>query len=359
MCSNKHKTTFDLFDNYSFTDNRYYPEQQQNNNRMNKPNNYNTPFYRDSDEGSPTDIKFINSSSSINSIFDTPGPTPSFAQTTTITPVISRNDIKPLTELEFSSIISNKLTQHQSQQSQQEKLVIILVGLPASGKSTTCHQLKQFINKTTPYKPEVFNAGDVRRRNSISFNDSDFFSPNNQEGKEARELYATITVNSLIQSLNSNIIDVGFLDATNTTLERRQRMMKTIKQEAIGNVKIVIFDIQCNDSRLLNFNINEKADNNDYKGKEYKSAIEDFKKRTQHYYKVYQPILEQELNNQPSLAMYMKVVNAGESFEFNHVDPKFKQNSHWFKILSEFKDSYYETEGKRYLDLVNKWYEKR
>ena len=38
-----------------------------------------------------------------------------------------------------------------------------------------------------------------------------------------RELYATITVNNLINDLQSNVIDVGFLDATNTTLERRQK----------------------------------------------------------------------------------------------------------------------------------------
>lgn len=342
--------------NSSFIDRKHIdqPKKLYLNQAISNAQRQQSQVFSDLEEGSPTDMKFINSSSSISSLFDSPCPANSISQTTTITPVISRTEFKPLSEFEFSSIITNKLNQHQQEQ-QQEKLVIILVGLPASGKSTICHQLKSYVNDTTIYRAEVFNAGDVRRRNSTNFNDSDFFNPSNRQGKEARELYATITANNLIDSLTSDIVDVGFLDATNTTVERRQRMIDTIRREANENIKIVIFDIQCNDSRLLNFNVTRKADNNDYKGRDYKSAIADFKKRAQHYYKVYQPITKDELDDL-HIDMYMKIVNAGETFDFSHVDNKFKQDCHWFKILQDFKDTYYEREGKRYLDLVEKWY---
>ncbi|EGW35262.1 uncharacterized protein SPAPADRAFT_58473 [Spathaspora passalidarum NRRL Y-27907] len=340
--------TFDLFSpNYSPFESTFMSEHKHMIDSDLSPTDYSG--------ASPVDIRVTNSETSINSLFDAPNTLPS---TTTITPVVSKTDFKPLTEFEFSSIINTKLNIQQQLQKNipqtDEKLVVILVGLPASGKSTICTQLKNFINKSTIYQAQIFNAGDVRRRNSC-FNDAAFFDPSNEQGKKDRELYATITVSNLINSLNNNAIQVGFLDATNTTVDRRKRMIDTVMKEAKGNVKVIIFDVQCNDAKYLNFNINGKAGNNDYRGTDYSAAIADFKKRTEHYIKMYQPVTQEELQNLP-LALYMKVVNAGETFDLANVEPEFQADSYWYKILNEFKEHYYENEGRRYKQAVDRWY---
>ena len=62
----------------------------------------------------------------------------------------------------------------------------MLVGLPASGKSTICKQFQEFINENSEYNAQIYNAGDVRRRRSASeFNDAQFFDPNNEQGKRS------------------------------------------------------------------------------------------------------------------------------------------------------------------------------
>ncbi|KAG2731511.1 hypothetical protein G9P44_005098 [Scheffersomyces stipitis] len=316
---------------------------------------------------STSDMKLIDSTSSINSLFDNVGNSYSKNTTTATSPVISRVDsnffssgtnsaansfanpylVPRLSPLEFTSLVNEKLI------SQHEKLVIMLSGLPASGKSTISRQLKNYINATSNFTAEIYNAGNVRRMNK-SFDNSDYFKPDNVQGKIDREKYADITVNNLINDLNSNVIQVGFLDATNTTIERRKRMMDIISKNTT-NTWVAIMDVQCTSKRFINFNISGKAHNNDYKGRNYAEAVRDFKKRSEHYYKVFEPITSEELELYP-LAVYLKIVNCGESFELKNVDPGFKEYSQLYKVISEFASQYYENEGKRYTEAVDAFY---
>jgi len=307
----------------------------------------------------------VDSTSSVNSLFDNVTNTHQYSRSTTTStsPILSRNQLSywntnsftnpsslsKLTESEFSSLVNQKLLQSQ----QPEKLIIMLSGLPASGKSTTSKQLKKYINDHTKFTAEIYNAGNVRRMNK-NFDNSDFFDPNNVQGKLDRELYADITINNLIHDLNSNVIQVGFLDATNTTVARRQRMM-SIMAKNTTNTWIAIMDVECNDKKLLHFNINGKAHNKDYQNKNYIESIKDFNLRTKHYYKVFEPITCTELQGYP-ISIYMKVINGGETFKFSSIDPEFEESLALFTVLSDFCSKYFEMEGKRYFEAVDAFY---
>lgn len=113
-------------------------------------------------------------------------------------------------------------------------------------------------------------------------------------------------------------------------------------------------EVQCNDDRLLNFNINGKAHNLDYKEKNYLSSISDFKLRSEHYYKIYEPITTEELKSYP-ISMYLKVVNGGEFLENSLVDEEFQEEEIFDKIRA-FEMDYFESEGKRYYEAVDAFY---
>ncbi|CAN3374324.1 hypothetical protein DIRU0_D13828 [Diutina rugosa] len=226
------------------------------------------------------------------------------------------------------------------------KIIFMLVGLPASGKSTICKQLNRYFNKHH-FTSGIYNAGDVRRQ-LVSFENSDFFDPNNAAGQREREHFADITVNNLVRDLNSGDIQIGFLDATNTTIMRRKRMVHKLVDE-VDNPKIVVMNIQCNQPELVNFNIACKTKNADYAERDYEEAINDFKQRSLHYIHMYEPITPRELVNYP-IDLYIDYQNGGEVFDlnrFDHLNPKF------MALMTKFKDSYEEKFGREYLKRVN------
>lgn len=291
------------------------------------------------------------SNTSIDSLFDN-----STMSSTIPTPILSRSESQSTectdgdSNLEYAfSHLDERLRGlvHMS-----EKLIIMMVGLPASGKSTLCKQLNNYFNDKTEYLSKIYNAGDVRRKNSV-FNNSDFFNPNYEQGRLDRELYADINASNLLKDLRSNRVSIGFLDATNTTIDRRRRMMETIRKSSM-KTNVIIMDVQCLDDKLLNFNINGKAHNLDYQDRDYTTSIMDFKMRTEHYYKVYQPITTAELQSYP-LQMYIKVVNGGQIFESNLLEKGFG-GCKMYDELSSFISGYYHNEGKRYMEAAKLFY---
>ncbi|KAI5964876.1 uncharacterized protein KGF55_001947 [Candida pseudojiufengensis] len=330
-----------------------------------------------------------NSSSSINSIFDEIKNLNLQTQsnTSTITPIISRNgSIKQnnnfkLTKTktkdeEFLKILNSKLNNLSNIQTQSEetqinlnsKLVVLLVGLPASGKSTICKQFQSYINLKTNYKSKIYNAGNIRRlSNNFQKINSNFFNPENKENLTKREEYAFICINNLIEDLSNNEINIGFFDATNTTIERRNKLINKI-HSTTTNTKIIIFDIKCENQNLLEYNIlNGKLNNLDYCFENDKTkALKDFKKRIDYYMKVYQPITTNEIENyNGKINGYVCLINGCEeeensnSFEITELKDDDKNDNDWyFDLLYEFKESYMKNYGDDYFKNYNEWKQK-
>lgn len=234
------------------------------------------------------------------------------------------------------------------------KICVILVGLPASGKSTMAHKVCQYLNGID-LKSHIYNAGDIRRIVKDSFNDSNYFSPDNLEAKEEREKFALMAIENLIEDLKNDVINVGFLDATNTTIKRREFMINYLKQNGIN---VVIMNVECNNEKLLNYNINSKANNADYKGRDYESAISDFRERTKHYYKIYEPISEQELKNyHDSVILYIKILNCGETFQFmDDFSSSKNSNVNIVNYFKSFATNYLNEDNGKYFEAVKSFY---
>lgn len=226
------------------------------------------------------------------------------------------------------------------------KIIFMLVGLPASGKLTICKQLNRFFSKHH-FKLGIYNAGDVRRQ-MVLFENSEFFNPDNVAGQRERELFADVTVDNLIKDLNLQRVQIGFLDATNTTKTRRRRMVNRLVQD-VSKPTIVVMDIQCNQPHMVNFNIACKTKNADYENRDYEDAIADFKQRTVHYIHMYEPVTLGELINYP-IDLYVNYQNGGEVFDINRFD---SIPVRFMTLLMKFKEGYEEKYGREYLKRVN------
>lgn len=176
------------------------------------------------------------------------------------------------------------------------KLVIVMVGLPATGKSFITNKLSRYLNFSM-YYCKVFNVGNTRRQfakeHNISDQDSKFFDPGNNEFSKLRDKWAMDTLDQLLDYLLEGPGSVGIFDATNTTKERRKHVYDKI-HERNPHLKVLFLESVCSNKAVVERNIQLKLFGPDYKGKDPESSLKDFRERLSNYMKAYEPLEDSE-----------------------------------------------------------------
>ncbi|KAG5515088.1 hypothetical protein RHGRI_036207 [Rhododendron griersonianum] len=182
-------------------------------------------------------------------------------------------------------------------------LAIVLVGLPARGKTFTAAKLTRYL-RWLGHDTKHFNVGKVIYvilviilhtfegliTTHFCVQAADFFRADNPEGKEARNEVAALAMDDMIAWMQEGG-QVGIFDATNSTRERRNMLMKM----AEGKCKIIFLETICNDERIIERNIRLKIQQSpDYAEEpDYEAGYQDFKMRLDNYEKVvYEPVQE-------------------------------------------------------------------
>lgn len=310
---------------------------------------------------------------------------------------------------------NNVLTTTPQEEIAYSKWCLILVGLPASGKSSIVNHLILKIKKELPnLRADTFNAGNFRRNLTTLHQSANFFDFNNKEAKKQRDLFASLALDHLLNSLANDSLDIGIFDATNSTIERREKIIRSIEEKEIsskGKVKIhkVILHVQIDDEKLLNYNIEGKTKNQDYNDQEHDVARGDFIKRLNMYRSAFEDISKEELDHYN--CMYIGITNAKvvelyepshkeeeeedllsddvtirgfdeqphtpdhheepqQQYNQNHQNPLFDHQDHnvqdkidhndeIYVELVNFAKSYYRDFGKAYNDCVNHWHQSK
>ncbi|TEA22679.1 6-phosphofructo-2-kinase 1 [Colletotrichum sidae] len=230
------------------------------------------------------------------------------------------------------------------------KLVIIMVGLPARGKSYITKKVQRYLS-WQQYNSRIFNVGNRRRvaagmaspmkspmkspwspsprkfdsptqAASILLNgrpaqgakeptelnlnvaessessegmdqSAKFFDPTNETASKIREQVALDTLDELLDYLLNQGGSVGILDATNSTIHRRQLLVDRIKERE-PKLGILFIESICRDQNLLEANMRLKLSGPDYKDKDPHQSLADFKKRVSAYESAYVPIGDYE-----------------------------------------------------------------
>lgn len=178
-----------------------------------------------------------------------------------------------------------------------QKTVVIMVGLPARGKSFFSSKLGQYLG-WLGHRARVFNAG-VYRRNMLGVESarSDFFDPRMRKFREERERIARACFSDLAMWLAAEG-DVAIYDATNVTALRREYL---IAECARHGFDLLFVEVRCDDTALLARIVEEKvAYSPDYAGVDAGAAKEDFLRRVAHYESIYEPLNK----NTPHITLY-------------------------------------------------------
>lgn len=196
-----------------------------------------------------------------------------------------------------------------------ERLVVVMIGLPARGKSYLANKLVRYLN-WLQINSRIFNVGSTRREKSkvgpdnepLPDQDASFFSPENKSSFQLREQWAHQTLDSLLDYLLLSDGCVGIFDATNTTVKRRKMVMDTIKKRS-SSLKVVFLESICNDPQLIDDNVNLKLKGPDYKDQNPVLAKRDFLGRLRNYEKVYETISKSEEMNKDF--QYIQMIDVG------------------------------------------------
>ncbi|KAI0025733.1 6-phosphofructo-2-kinase [Xylariomycetidae sp. FL0641] len=243
------------------------------------------------------------------------------------------------------------------------KLVIVMVGLPARGKSYITKKLRRYLS-WQQHNTKIFNVGNRRRvhgnlaspmkqrtenpmdaakqaanrlldekqrqpgptqqaqpkepeqnkqngengENGEEDHSAKFFDPKNSEASQVREALAMETLDELLDYLLNGGGAVGILDATNSTIERRQRIFDHIKARE-PKLGILFIESVCEDPELLEANMRLKLSGPDYRDKDPVKSLEDFKERVKAYESAYVPLGEYEEKHG---MQYIKMIDVGK-----------------------------------------------
>ncbi|XP_078677777.1 6-phosphofructo-2-kinase/fructose-2,6-bisphosphatase-like isoform X19 [Branchiostoma floridae x Branchiostoma belcheri] len=224
--------------------------------------------------------------------------------------------------------------------------VIVMVGLPARGKTYMSKKLTRYLN-WIGVKCRVFNVGEYRRSAVKEYKKFDFFDPQNKEAMKIRNQFCQQAMEDMIGWLE-NEGDVAVFDATNTTRERRQLVMDYCQKEK--NFKVFFIESMCDDPEVVAENVKitlqdtsssfagheelgeisegrgaaapfrrdvgeVKVNSPDYRNMNKDEAMRDFLERIRMYQKSYEP-LDTEYDKEKS---FIQVHNVGQRFLVNQI----------------------------------------
>ena len=243
------------------------------------------------------------------------------------------------------------ITQRRKLTKTSTRLVLVLVGLPARGKSFVARKLEAYM-RWTGNQCEIFNVGRYRRQAVAEMEavsdgacDADFFDPQNQRAAALREKVAEVALldmlrwldiededeesmhgsSSLFSRQNStwsrsrserNAGRVAIFDATNSTMKRRKwilEMCTSPEKRGDKQTGVVFVESLCDDKELIEENYRYKVSNSpDYEHMSTEEALADLRRRVEKYESKYETV-------QNEAHSYIKIFNLSTKLMVNHI----------------------------------------
>ena len=212
-----------------------------------------------------------------------------------------------------SAAAAEAASERHAMHAERGKLAIALVGLPGRGKTFTALKLQRYLD-WLGHKTRHFNVGAYRREILGSHHSAEFFSHQNERAMEARKACAVAALSDMLDFLaDEDGGDVGILDATNSTIERRQ----LIVDRCAGHCRVIFLESICSDHEIVLRNVREKvALSPDYAAAtggtapRVEAAVEDFLERLANYEQVYQTVGARDSDGTPEpQRSYIKMID--------------------------------------------------
>lgn len=123
-----------------------------------------------------------------------------------------------------------------------EKLIIVMCGLPATGKTHVANRIARYIEFFLAMESKIFNVGEYRRKLFGANLPASFFDHSNTENMKKREQACDAALEDLKGFMKLDGVRVGILDSTNSTKKRRTHIRKQLEPL---KCKVIILETVC------------------------------------------------------------------------------------------------------------------
>lgn len=200
------------------------------------------------------------------------------------------------------------------------KLVIVMVGLPARGKSYISKKVARYLC-WLQFETRVFNAGEIRRKTQQRADGklqhpAEFFDPSNADAVLRREKIAMETLDNLLDWLEQDQASVGIFDATNSTTHRRQSILQHLRDRDTLNLDVLFLESSCDDPIIVEKNMLLKLSGPDYNHQARETSLIDFRQRLGFYERSYVPL---GTDAAEATLSYLKIVDVGRQMIANNI----------------------------------------
>ncbi|HEX3593678.1 MAG TPA: 6-phosphofructo-2-kinase/fructose-2,6-bisphosphatase [Polyangiaceae bacterium] len=190
-----------------------------------------------------------------------------------------------------------------------QKLALVMVGLPARGKTFVARKLQRYLS-WLGYRTLWVNVGDYRRARAGAKQPADYFAPDNGATREERFGFAMAALDDLLDWFKKGG-EIGIYDATNTERSRRDVIRKRCAE---AGVNVLFVETVCDDESIIDANVRaNKLKLPDYAGMDAESAFRDFRARIAQYERTYEPVTDQE-------GSYVQLIDAGRQVISNRIE---------------------------------------
>lgn len=166
-------------------------------------------------------------------------------------------------------------------------LFIVMVGLPARGKSTVASKLREGL-ESEGLNVEVFNNGALRREMlGQDSSEPSFYDSSNTVGRARRDELARTNITRACAYLQAGG-DVAVLDATNASRGRRQMI-----EEYARNYPLMYVECFNDDPDLLEASVQRKTRLPEFSHLPQDKAAESFNRRIEYYKHIYTPLKDE------------------------------------------------------------------
>ncbi|EGB09944.1 hypothetical protein AURANDRAFT_2314, partial [Aureococcus anophagefferens] len=198
-----------------------------------------------------------------------------------------------------------------------DKIVLILVGLPARGKTFVARKVHRYLEFFHAVNVRLFNIGNYRRKLLGDHHPAEWFDPKNETGARERKLATDAALGDLSAWLaEENDGRVAILDGTHSTLAKRNYAYDKLRKL---DCKVIFLESICSDRDVVERNIVScKLGTPDYVGMSERDAVEDFRRRVAQYESNYETIDADCLDGAESNRSWIKIIDC-RRFVINNI----------------------------------------